>query len=323
MALHFTHPLSLGPPDRLGVFAAAAMSRLILRLLLPLIAILAMLAAQPSFGSAPEAPIEPVPASHLSTDFWLADTLDLRDELTRQGLPLADWIDQVNRSDVTFICLGESHTNAMRSFLADQLLPLLDIDVLMIEAEAAKAEQIVDPAAAQVTAREATTRLLGADIAAVMRSVRARNPQVQIVGVDETDQQKRWRNLEQVQSPQRRLSRDGFIAQNIAQAFQPHRRTVALFGANHCATHDLGLGNARPFFRHLAGVLAPRSQMKSLLLVPSAPLSPLSIALGRSNLPALPWVIPDNQAIRPESYNYRWDLTTPLTNFDALVYFPS
>ena len=69
--------------------------------------------------------------------------------------------------------------------------------------------------------------LLGADIMNVLRTVRARNPNVQIFGIEETDGQQKEQNSHSG-------SRAQSIAQNFWSRYRPGRRHLILFGALHC-----------------------------------------------------------------------------------------
>ena len=72
--------------------------------------------------------------------------------------------------------------------------------------------------------------MLDADIMNVLRTARAKNPDVRICGIEETEEQ---------QKKQRRHSgsRDTSIAHNFWNRYQAGRRHVILFGALHC-TND-------------------------------------------------------------------------------------
>jgi hypothetical protein len=61
----------------------------------------------------------------------------------------------------------------------------------------------------------------------VLRTVRARNPNVQIFGIEETDGQQKEQNSHSG-------SRDQSIAQNFWSRYRPGRRHLILFGALHC-----------------------------------------------------------------------------------------
>jgi hypothetical protein len=256
------------------------------------------------------------PESHLEETFWITDRTDLQAELASQQRSLSDWVETVNRSPLQFLCLGEMHTPVYRQFLAETLMPQLQMDGLMLETDAAQAEELV----AKVNAGRAAL-LLGVDITGVIQAAQARNSNLQVIGIDQTRQQVAWRNLEQARSPRRRLSRDGFMAQNIREQLQPDRRYVALLGANHCAAYDLGLGNVRPLYRQLTQFI-PADQLQSVLLLAANQNNPLALTLQRLQLAQSPFVLPAVRSIAPASYNFRWDLRTFFENYDAIVHFP-
>lgn len=278
-----------------------------------------MLATGLGLNSAPvSSTSEVAPVENLDPRFWLADTLDLQAELNAQQAGLSEWIQAVNRSNLEFLCLGEIHNSTFRQFLAQEIFSQLDVDVLMLEADPPQVEQFI----AEVEAGNSSVGLFGSDIAAVIRAVQTRNPNVQILGVDETAEQTAWKNLEEVHSERQRLSRDGFIAQNIREQFRPGLRYVALFGGSHCALHDVGLGNSRPFFLHLVGVLTARERMKSVLLVSAAQTNLFALTMQKVGLSDRVAVFPDARAIAPATYNFRWDLKSFWDNYDVLIHFP-
>ncbi|MBD2068318.1 hypothetical protein H6F93_12430 [Leptolyngbya sp. FACHB-671] len=288
-----------------------------------LVLTLVVIFARPGFGlnSVPASPSSEAvsPAENLDPRFWLADTLDLQAELNAHQVALSEWIESINRSNLEFLCLGEIHNQAFRQFLAQDIFSQLDVDVLMLEADPPQVEQFLS----QVEAGIPSISLFGADIAAVIRAVQARNPDVQVLGVDETAQQTAWKNLEEVHAERQRLSRDGFIAQNIRQQFRPGSRHVALFGGSHCSLYDVGLGNSRPFFLHLAGVLTAREQMKSALIISAKQTNLFALTMRKAGLDNQLLAFPDTKAIAPTAYNFRWDLKSFWDNYDVMIHFPT
>lgn len=287
-----------------------------------LVLMLVVIFARPSLGlnSAPaSSPSEEIsPAENLDSRFWLADTLDLQVELNAQQVTLNEWIQSINQSNLEFLCLGEIHNPSFRQFLAQNIFSQLDVDVLMLEADSPQVEQFLS----QVDAGIPSISLFGSDIADVLRAVQTRNPDVQILGVDESAQQTAWKNLEEVHAERQRLSRDGFIAENIREQFRPGLRHVALFGGNHCSLYDVGLGNSRPFFLHLTGVLTARERMKSALIVSAAQTNLFTLTMRKAGLSDRLMVFPETKAIAPASYNFRWDLKSYWDNYDVMIYFP-
>ena len=73
--------------------------------------------------------------------------------------------------------------------------------------------------------------LLDADIMNILRTVKDRNPDIKIYGIEETDKQTR-------QQQGHSNSRDESIAKNFWDTFDPGLRHIILFGALHCANES-------------------------------------------------------------------------------------
>jgi hypothetical protein len=94
------------------------------------------------------------------------------DNLRRNLGRLDEELARLNASRLTILCIGERHLAATRRFLAEIALPALAFDVLLLEAPDDELAQIMGPIDAGVP----EVALLGEDIAAIVRSVRATNP---------------------------------------------------------------------------------------------------------------------------------------------------
>ena len=69
-------------------------------------------------------------------------------------------------------------------------------------------------------------------MATSLRATRARNPRVEVAGIEETERQRRVR-----QRQERSSLRDESIETNFWDRFRPGGRHVVLFGGLHCASH--------------------------------------------------------------------------------------
>lgn len=144
------------------------------------------------------------------------------------------WLDDLDRADYRILCLGEHHEPSTRRFLAESFFSRYPVDVLLLEAtpgELLLIEQWLEDGRDYLP-------LLEADIGAVLRAVRRRNPEVRVRGIEETPAQVRSRK-------EREGSRDQTLARNFWQSWQPGRRNVILYGALHCADDPTWL------YRHL------------------------------------------------------------------------
>jgi hypothetical protein len=146
---------------------------------------------------------------------------NLRDNLAALDVALA----RLDQSRLTILCIGESHLDSTRRFVAGILLPRLTIDVLLLEASSDTIPGIMT----KVKEGQDQVPLLGADIAAVIRSARETNPAVIIAGIDESESQKAQR------VHRKQGSRDLSIAGNLRSQIRSGKRHLVLFGALHCA----------------------------------------------------------------------------------------
>jgi len=146
---------------------------------------------------------------------------NLRENLARLDVALAS----LDQSRLTILCIGESHLDSTRRFVAGILLPRLTIDVLLLEASNDTLPGIMT----KVKEGQGQVPLLGADIAAVIRSAREANSAVVIAGIDESESQKAQR------VHRKQGSRDLSIAGNLRSQIRTGKRHLVLFGALHCA----------------------------------------------------------------------------------------
>ncbi len=152
---------------------------------------------------------------------------EIRENLQQQVRPLAEWFPPLRRSETRVICLGENHDEYTRAFLAESIIPNLDMELLFLETTAARLKDIM----ALVDSGEPHVRLLNANIAPLIRAAQAANPALAIHGIEETQQTRAARQANGGGS------REHSIATNLWQHFEPGRRHLLLYGALHCADH--------------------------------------------------------------------------------------
>ena len=134
------------------------------------------------------------------------------------------WLDALAARPPGFLCIGESHQDSYREFLARRFFSSFPIDVLYLEAR----EGAVPWLALRSDLGERDVDLLRADIAEVIRSAVERNPEVEIRGAEETSSQRRARRAAGAGT------RDDSIYRNVAASYVPGRRHAAILGALHC-----------------------------------------------------------------------------------------
>lgn len=134
------------------------------------------------------------------------------------------WLGALAARPPGFLCIGESHQDSYREFLARRFFTSYAVDVLYLEA--------VDGAVPWLALRsdlgERDVDLLRADIADVIRAAAERNPAVEIRGAEETASQRRARRDAGAGV------RDDSIYRNVAASYVPGKRHAAILGALHC-----------------------------------------------------------------------------------------
>jgi hypothetical protein len=148
----------------------------------------------------------------------------MKANLAAHLIPTKRWLAEVAASGAPLICLGERHETTTRRFLADTVFTSLPIDILLLEATPKEMKRLKR----WVASGRDYVPLLGADIAQVVRVVSARNPSVDISGIEET-------RAQEAAHVRETGARDRAIAQNFWRAYQPGKRHLILFGALHCA----------------------------------------------------------------------------------------
>lgn len=140
------------------------------------------------------------------------------------------WVNSLSAADHRILCLGEQHEPSTRRFLAREVFTRYRVDTLHIEAtprELARIERWLQDGREYVP-------LLDADIAAILRAVRKRNPDAVVRAIEETESQA-------VARQGREGSRDRSLVRNFWQAWQPGARNVILYGALHCSSEGMWL----------------------------------------------------------------------------------
>ena len=134
------------------------------------------------------------------------------------------WLGALAARPPGFLCIGESHQDSYRDFLARRFFTSYPVDVLYLEA--------VGGAVPWLEFRsdlgEDEVDLLRANIAEILRAAAHRNPAVEIRGLEETSSQRRARRAAGAGV------RDDSIYRNVAATYVPGRRHAALLGALHC-----------------------------------------------------------------------------------------
>jgi hypothetical protein len=156
--------------------------------------------------------------------------------------------------------------------------------------------------------------LLDADIMQILRSVRDRNPDIEIYGIEETDNQRKNRR-DYVGS------RDKSIAGNFWERFQPGKHHIILIGAFHCTNQPNWL------FDNLCNQapLPLRDRMLNVQVLgehQTGPVEAFVYFLDEIGIRKKTFVIPDTGALHPLIYEWFHPLNRQtLESFETLIVF--
>jgi len=143
----------------------------------------------------------------------------IKNNLKSNLVSMEQWLAQLGQSDYQIICMGELHEESTRNFLAEKFFAKFSTDVLLLETTPKNLKRLTN----RMDAGRDYFPLLNADIMKILRTVKDRNPNIKIWGIEETEEQEKDSN-----------SRDQSIAHNFWERFQTGRLHVILFGALHC-----------------------------------------------------------------------------------------
>ena len=134
------------------------------------------------------------------------------------------WLDTLEARPPGFLCIGESHQDSYRDFLARRFFSAYAVDRLYLEATAGTVPWLE----LRSDLGERDVDLLRADIAEVIRAAFERNPEVEIRGAEETAAQRRARRAAGAGG------RDDSIYRNVVASYVRGERHAAILGALHC-----------------------------------------------------------------------------------------
>jgi len=148
---------------------------------------------------------------------------DIKANLESSLISMEQWRTHLKQSNVQILCLGELHEESTRSFLAKEFFAKVSADVLLLETTPKKLKRLIK----RMEAGRDYFPLLDADIMNILRTVKDRNPNIKIYGIEETDKQRKKQHGHS-------KSRDQSIANNFWVTFEPGLHHIILIGALHC-----------------------------------------------------------------------------------------
>jgi hypothetical protein len=149
-----------------------------------------------------------------------AEQQALREELIASTSTLAVWARE-HANTASVLCLGERHEDATRAFIAQQVLPRINYQVLMLETSQTQLQVMIES-----FDKGHRVDLLSASLNGILTATRAQVPAIRIVAIDERQNARR--------SAQTQPSRESLLVARIRSEWRPGQRHTVLFGALHC-----------------------------------------------------------------------------------------
>ncbi len=234
---------------------------------------------------------------------------DFKDEILKHSITVDEWGVLLNQCESYYICLGETHRQNFRDFIAQNIFNKIYFNQLFLETQ----DKDIDNILTEIENGSEFIDFLGhSDIASVIRSSISINPNLQIFGSEPSDQQQKiiYKNEQ--------ITRESFIAYNIAQN-STLPKVISLYGSLHCANFDMALGGSTPAYRHLVNNnLKPN--MINVKIIEAGYSEHFSILLEIFKLNKNSFVIPDTNKISPKSYRYNQKLKTLFSNYKTIIF---
>ncbi len=230
----------------------------------------------------------------------------IRESLKSNLITMKQWLTHLRQSNLQILCMGELHKESTRGFLSKEFFSNFSVDVLLLEATPKELKRLVK----RMEAGRDYFPLLDADVMNILRTVRARNPDIKINGIEETDNQaKNYHGYSN--------SRDQSIAQNFWGTFEPGLSHLILFGALHCANESNWL------YYNLCNQASPtlKDEMLNLRILgehQNGPVEAFVYFMDEIGVEKKHFVIPDTRSL-PE-HIYEW---FPLLNRQTLERYRS
>ncbi|MDH3670870.1 MAG: hypothetical protein OES46_06840 [Gammaproteobacteria bacterium] len=154
-----------------------------------------------------------------------SERVSVKNSLESTLISTKQWLQDLQESHHSVICLGENHEDSTREFLADRFFANIKVHTLLLEATPREMVRIDR----EIERGEAYVPLLEADIAKIIRAAKTLNPGLVLEGIEETKEQEKSRERKG-----EKTFRDDSILVNFWETFTPGELHVALFGALHC-----------------------------------------------------------------------------------------
>lgn len=254
--------------------------------------------------------------SHFST-LSASEQAALLRNLEQNIVSVERWLDSVHETGFSVLCVGENHEDTTRQFLARTLFSELEIDVLFLEVTSHQLGIITQELISELELswEKEQILLLGADIAGIIRAARVRNPNLEVIGIEEAKRQRIAR-----QRGDEPGTRDESIYNNFWRQYRYGRRHVVLFGALHCTNRPQWLyGRIRR--------LGPRRMADEMINVrileehQDGRVEAFIYFLGKIGIHRDDFVVVDSTKLHPLIYDWFKDLGVTFRDFTVLMVF--
>jgi hypothetical protein len=234
----------------------------------------------------------------------------LRDSLSAAITTLDSWLERVSRAPPELVCVGESHDDLTRSFLALRFFSKYPVDVLMLETtpdDLAILFKLIESGSPRLS-------ILEADMAEVIRAARKRNAKVSIHGIEESRTQRTAR------FKGGGGSREESIFENFRAHFREGKRHAVLYGALHC------LAESPWFFSRVRAIdhgldIGHTLSVNVVNAHGSGETEAFVNFLENVGIPAPPFVIPHTSMLHAELYAWFPQLTQSFRQYDAVIVY--
>lgn len=280
--------------------------------------------AKENFVPSPQAPTRPEQGStrYPEIDYLRVNALrkladippyerqQLRDSLGSAITTLDSWLTRIRSAPPEVICVGETHDDVTRSFLATRFFSRYPVDVLMLETTQEDLTILIK----LVESGSSRLSMLEADVAELVRAARKANPRVSIYGIEETRSQRVAR------FETRNGSREQSIVENFRARFLPGGRHAVLYGALHCLDEPgwfLGRVRAADGGSRVGSTLS----VNVVNAHGSGETEAFVNFLRELDLASLPFVMPHTSMLHAEVYAWFPHLTQSFRQYDAVIVF--
>jgi hypothetical protein len=246
--------------------------------------------------------------SQLSTSQKGAIKKNLRDNL----ISMEQWVKDLQQSDLQIICVGELHEESTRRFLSKRFFSTVNTDVLLLETTPDKLKRLIR----RMNNGRDYFPLLEADILDILRTVKNKNPDIKILGIEETDDQEKHQSNHS--NP-----RDQSIAHNFWKKYKKGSRHIILFGADHCTNESNWL--FKNLWNHASNTLKEHMLNVNVLGEhQKGSLEAFVYFLDEIGIEKQTFVVPDTSALHPQIHELFKPLNRQiLEQYCSLIVFRS